>query len=89
MRQAFRDVKQISGNENPIRLKLCHGVDNAIMPRVISVKVQVGQMNGTTTSENGMFVGEDRDLMIGQPPFPMRGKAEDSIERLAQAIADE
>ena len=57
MGQAFRDVEQVSGDENPIRLKLIHGVDNTIMPRVISVKVQVGEMDGTTTGENGMSVG--------------------------------
>lgn len=88
MRQAFRHVEQISRNENPIWADLFHSGNNLVMPRVISVKMEIGEMDGTTTGENGMAVGEDGDFMIAQPPFPMWCKAEDSIEWLAQTIAD-
>lgn len=57
MRQAFRHVEQISRDENPIWAKLLYSADNLIMSRVITVEVQVGEMDGTTTRENGMSVG--------------------------------
>lgn len=57
MRQAFRHVEQVSRDENPIWAKLLYSGDNLIMSRVISVEVQVGEMDGTMTGENGMSVG--------------------------------
>jgi hypothetical protein len=56
MWQAFWHVEQVSRDENPIGAELTHGVENAIMPRVITVKVQIGEMDGTTTREKGMSV---------------------------------
>lgn len=89
MRQALRHVEQISRNENPIWVELHHSGDNLVMSRVISIKMQVGEMDSTTTGEKGMSVGEDGDFMIAQTPFPMWNEIERSIERFAQAIADE
>jgi hypothetical protein len=50
MRQAFGYVQQISGDENPIRAKLLHSLDNVVMSRVISVQMQICEMDGATTS---------------------------------------
>lgn len=79
MRQALRHIEQISCNENPIWAELLHSGNNRVMPRVISIKMEIGQVNGTTTSEKGMVVSEDGDFMIGQAPLPMWCKAEDSV----------
>ena len=88
MRNTFRHVEQVSGDENPIWAKLLDSGNNLVMSRVISVKMEIGEVDGTTTGENGMTVSEEADFMIGQPPFPMWGKAENSIEGFTQTIAD-
>jgi len=51
VRQTFRYVEQIPGNENPIRVEFPHGFDNTIMPRMMSVQVQIREMDGATTGE--------------------------------------
>jgi hypothetical protein len=89
MGQTFRDVKQVPGDENPIRAKFPHGFDDTIMPRMIPVQVQIRKMDGSTTGKGRMWVGKDGYVMIGQTPFPMRNKAERPIEWLAEAITDE
>ncbi len=88
MRQAFGHVEQISGDENPIWAKLLHGCDDLVMPWVISVKVQIREMDRAITGKRWVPLGEDRDVVIGQTPFPMRNEAKGSIEGLAEAIAD-
>lgn len=89
MRESFRNVEQISGDENPIGAKFSHGFDDTIMPWLISVQVQIREMDGATTGKGRMKVGEDGYVMIGQAPFPMRSKAERPIEWLTEAITDE
>ncbi len=83
MRQTFRYVEQVPGDEDPIWVKFPHGFDDTLMPRMISVQVQIREMDCATTGKERMWVGEDGHVMIGQTPFPMRNKAERPIERLA------
>ena len=83
MGQTFRDIKQIPGDENPIRAKSSHSFDDTIMPRMIPVQVQIRKMDGTITSKGRMWMGENGHVMIGQTPFPMGNEAECPIERLA------
>ena len=89
MRQTFRHVDQVSGDENPIRPKFFHGFDDAIMPRMISVQVQIREMDCATTGKELMWMSENGNVMIGQTPFPMWNETECPIERFAQAGADE
>jgi len=89
MRESFGNVEQVPGDENPIRAKFSHGFDDTIMPRMISVQVQICEMDGATTGKGRMKMGEDGHVMIGQTPFPMRYEAECPIERFAYAISDE
>jgi hypothetical protein len=65
MGQAFGYVEQISGDENPIRGNPFHRFDDPIMPRVISVKMQIREMDGTMAGQGRMCMGEDRDIVIG------------------------
>ena len=83
MGQTFWDVEQVSRDENPIGVKFPHGFDDMIVPWLISVQVQIRELDCTTTGKGRMWVSEDGHLMIGQTPFPMRNKAERPIEWLA------
>jgi hypothetical protein len=56
MWQAFRHIEQIARDENPIRVMRRHDLNNIVMSWVITVKVQVCEMDGPTTSEKGMSV---------------------------------
>lgn len=89
MGQTFRYVEQVPGDENPIRAKFPHGFDDTTMPWVISVQVQIREMDCATTGKERMWMGKDGHVMIGQTPFPMRNKAEHPIEWFAEAITDE
>jgi len=64
MGQTLRYVEQISGDENPIRVKLPHSVDDTIMPRMISVQVQICEMDCATTGQERMWVSEDGHVMM-------------------------
>jgi hypothetical protein len=55
---------------------------------MISVQVQIREMDGATTGKGRMEMSEDGHVMIGQTPLPMRNKAERPIERLAYAVTD-
>jgi hypothetical protein len=57
MRQSFWHIEQISCDENPIRVKPLHSGDNLVMSWVISVKVQIREMDGPTTGKKGMCLG--------------------------------
>jgi hypothetical protein len=59
------------------------------MPWVISVKVQIREMDRATTGQRRMPLGEDRDVVIGQTPFPTRNETKRAIKGLAEAIAYE
>lgn len=83
MRQTFRYVDQVSRDKNPIRLKIPHGVDDTIVPRMIPVQVQIGEMDCATTDKELMWMDENGNVMIGQTPFPMWNQAEHPIEWLA------
>jgi hypothetical protein len=83
MRQTFRYVYQVSRDENPIRAKVPHRVEDTIMPGLISIYVQIGEMNGAMTGKRRTWVSKDGYLMIGQTPFPMGNETEHPIERLA------
>lgn len=89
MREPFRYVEQVAGDENPIWAKLAHSFDNIVVPRFISVEVQIREMDGSAPGEYRVAVSEDGDFVIGQPPFPLWNEAERPIERFAQATADE
>ena len=89
MRESFRNIEQVPGDNNPIGAKFSHGFDDTIMPRMISIQMQIRKMDGSTTSKGRMDVGEAGHVMIGQAPFPMRYEAECSIKRFAYAIPDE
>jgi hypothetical protein len=89
MGQPFWYIEQVAGDENPIWAKLAHSFDNIVVPRFISVEVQIREMDGPAPGEYRVAVSEHGDFVIGQPPFPLRNEAERPIERFAQAGADE
>jgi hypothetical protein len=64
MREAFRNVEQVPGDHNPIRAKFPHSVDDTIVPRTISVQVQISDMDGPATGERRMTLVQDRDVMM-------------------------
>ncbi|BFU89423.1 MAG: hypothetical protein NTAFB01_06100 [Nitrospira sp.] len=83
MGQTFRYVEQVPGDENPIGVKFSHRFDDTIMPWMIAVQVQIREMDCAATGKGRMWLGEDGNVMIGEPPFPMRSQAERPIEWLA------
>jgi hypothetical protein len=56
---------------------------------MIVVQVQIREMDGATTGEGWMGLGQNGDIMFGQTPFPMGNKTEYPIQRFAETIADE
>jgi hypothetical protein len=75
MRESFGNVEQVPGDENPIRMKLPHGVDDAIVTWAISVNMQVGDMDGTT-SQATMHLRVPRHLMLCKAKFPVGDETE-------------
>jgi hypothetical protein len=86
--QTFRYVDQITRDENPIRVEISYGCEDTIMPRLISIQVKIREMDCTTTSQSRMCMGKDGNSVIGQTPFPIRDETEQSVEWLAQTVAD-
>ena len=88
MGEALRYVEQITRDENPIRVEILYGCEDTIMPRLISVQMKIREMDCTTTSQSRIYMGKDGDSVIGQAPFPIRDETEQSVEWLAQTVAD-
>ena len=89
MRQPFGDVQQVSGDKNPIWLKLIDGGDNVIMTRLMPIDVKIAEMNRPAPGEGPIHLRELRDFIVFQADFPMGKEAKKTIERLAQGMSDE
>ena len=48
MRQSLRHVEQVAGNKDPVGAKFADCGDDAIVPWLIAVEMQVAQMNGSS-----------------------------------------
>jgi hypothetical protein len=88
MGQTFRYVEQVTGDENPIGVKLPHGFDDTIMPRIISIEMEVREMDRAMAAESAVREDVPRNLMDRKTEFPLRDKAERPIEWLAYTITD-
>ena len=58
MRQSLRDVDQVAGDKDPVGAEFYDGGDDAIMPWLIAVEVQIAQMNGPVTGQEAVCIGE-------------------------------
>ena len=58
MRQPLRDVDQVTGDKDPVGAEFADGGDDAIMPWLIAVEVQIAQMNGPATGQEAVRIGE-------------------------------
>ncbi len=88
MRQSFWYIEQITGDQNPIRLEIADDLDNTIMPRTISIDMQVGEMDRTAAGKQPVHMGMLSHLIVGKAILPVWDKAEQPVERMAQRMAD-
>jgi hypothetical protein len=58
MRQPLRHVDQIAGDEDPVGVELVDGGDDAIMPWLIAVEMEVAEMNGPSPCQGAVWIGE-------------------------------
>ena len=58
MRQPLRDVDQVTGDKDPVGAEFADGGDDAIVPWLIAVEVQIAQMNGPATGQEAVRIGE-------------------------------
>ncbi len=58
MRQSLRHVEQVAGEEDPVWLEFADGGDDAIVPWLIAVEMQVAQMNGSSPCQGAVRIGE-------------------------------
>ena len=58
MRQPFRHVEQVACDKDPVGVKFADGGDDAIVPWLIVVEMQVAQMNGSTPCQGAVHIGE-------------------------------
>ncbi len=89
MRQPLRHVQEIAGDEDPVGAEFADGGDDAIVPWLIPIEMQVAQMHGPLAGQGSMHIGQSGNLVYGESDFPAWNETEDSIEGFAQAVSDE
>lgn len=88
MRHPFWYIEQISSDHDPIWLEIADDPDEAVMARMVPVEMQIGEVDGTTTSKYAMQMGMSRHLIVGEAEFPLWGTAKQPIEGMAQGMAN-
>ncbi len=83
VRQSLRYVEQVTGDKNPVGVKPGDGGNDAIVPWLITVEMQIAQMNGPTPGQKSVLIGQSRNLVCGQSDFPGRNETKEPIERFA------
>jgi hypothetical protein len=58
MRQSLWHVEQIAGDKDPVGPELANGGDDEIVPWLITVEVQIAQMNGPSACQDAVCIGE-------------------------------
>ncbi len=89
MRQPFRYVEQVAGDEDPVRLEVSDCGDDGIVPWLIAVEMEVAQMNSSSAGQRAVRIGESRDFVRGESDFHAGNETEESIDGFAQAMSDE
>ena len=89
MRQSLRHIEQVASDKDPIRFEFANGGDDEIMPWLITVEMQIAQMNGSPTGQGTVHIGESGKLLCRQSDFPVGNETKEPIERFAETISDE
>jgi hypothetical protein len=58
MRQSLWHVEQIAGDKDPVGPEFANGGDDEIVPWLITVEVQIAQMNGPSACQDAVCIGE-------------------------------
>ncbi len=72
MRQAFGDVQQVAGNENPVRLQSFDLAGNRVMAQLVAVEMEIAQMHGPVSRQYPMGKGQAGHGMVRQADFALR-----------------
>ena len=88
MRQPFWYIEQVAGNHDPVRLEVADDLDHTIMPRTISIDMQVGEMDRTAAGKQPVHKGMLSYFIVGKTIFPVWSKAEELVEGMPQSMAD-
>ena len=88
MREPFWYIEQVACDHDPVRLEIADDLDDAIMAGVISVEMQIGEMDGTAAGEQPMQMGMASHFIVGEAEFPVWGTAKQLIQGMAQGMAD-
>jgi hypothetical protein len=83
MRQSFRHVEQVAGDKDPVGAEFSDGCDDEIMPWLIAVEMQIGQMDGPLAGQGAVHIGEPGNLVCGESGFPVGNETKEPIERFA------
>jgi hypothetical protein len=88
VRQAFRNIQQVAGDENPVRLQSFDLVGDQIMAGLVAVEMEIAQMDGPVACQHPVGKGQAGDGMLRQADFAPGKQAEEAIEGFTQAGAD-
>jgi hypothetical protein len=83
MWQSLRHVEQVAGDKDPVGAEFPDGFDDEIMPWLIAVEMQIGQMDGPLAGQRAVHIGEPGNLVCGESDFPVGNETKEPIERFA------
>lgn len=58
MRQPLRHVEEVAGDKNPVGVKSFDSGDDTIVPWLITIEVQIAEVNGSPSGHGAMPIGE-------------------------------
>ena len=88
VRQTLRDIQQVAGNENPVRLQCSDFVGDQLMAGLVAVEMEIAQMDGPVAGQHPVGKGQAGDGMLRQADFALGKQAEEAIEGFTQTCAD-
>jgi hypothetical protein len=65
VRQSFRHIEQIAGNEDPVGTQVPDHRDDHVVARKVVVEMQVAQVHGSAPCHGSVPVTEPGDVMVG------------------------
>ena len=83
MQEPFWYIEQVACDHDPIRPEIANDFDEAIVPRVVPVQMQICEMDGTATSKYSVHMGMSSHFIVGKAEFPFWGTAKQPIEGMA------
>jgi hypothetical protein len=88
VRQSFRHIKQVAGNENPVGMQITDPRDDQVVARKVLVEMQVAQVHGSAPCQGPVPVAELGDIMVGQADFPPGHELKKPVEWFTHPVAD-